>query len=60
MRVNWGAVTISIGLILLAASTSMSKADYVRRHCNGKDKNSANWIGKLCKFLNTRNLLLQG
>jgi hypothetical protein len=36
MRVNWGAVTISIGLILLAASTSMSKADYVRRHCNGK------------------------
>jgi len=60
MRVNWGAVTISIGLILLAASTSMSKADYVGRHCNGKDKNSANWIGELCSFFNTRNLLLQG
>jgi len=36
MRVNWGALGITIGLILLAASTSMSKADYVRRPCNGK------------------------
>ena len=60
MTINWGAVTISIGLILLAGSTSMGKVDYVGRHCNGEDKNSANWIGELCKFFNTGNLLLQG
>ena len=60
MRINWGAATISIGLILLAASISMGKVNYVGRHYDGKDKNSANWIGKLCRFFNTGNLLLQG
>ena len=60
MTINWGAVTISIGLILLAGSTSMGKVDYVGRHCNEKDKDSCDWYWELCKFLNTGNLLLQG